>query len=160
MADRIRTDEEERLADRLRREAQATRPAFSEALHARICQAVKRCEPPVPRRATPWWLRSRWLPVAIAAMLLVSISLVTWLLNRSTGPAPRLREPGGAVAQTPDPVADAEMITRRTADTAKEVGMLVDSTLSTGQWAYLDHDARVAVQLLINQFPLDVASVE
>lgn len=160
MVDRIRTDEEERLANRLRRDAQATRLAFSEALHARICQAVKRCDPPVQRRATPSWLQSRWLPVAIAATLLVSISLVAWLLNRSTGPAPRLRGPGGAVAQVPDPVADPDTITRRTAGTAKEVGMLVDSTLSTGQWAYLDHDARVAVQLLMDQLPLDVASVE
>jgi hypothetical protein len=32
--------------------------------------------------------------------------------------------------------------------------------LTTGQWAYLDHDARVAVRLLLDQLPFDAESVE
>jgi hypothetical protein len=40
------------------------------------------------------------------------------------------------------------------------LGMLVDSTVTAGQWAYLDHDAQVAVRLLMNQLPFDAASIE
>jgi hypothetical protein len=160
MVERIFNDEERRLADRLKREAQATRPAFSEALHVRICEALKQCEAPVRQGIVTWWLRTGWWPVAIAATLLVSVSLVAWWLGRPPGPEARSREVVTIPIESPDPVADPGMITGPTARTAEHVGMLVDSTVSAGQWAYLDHDARVAFRLLMDQLALDVASME
>jgi len=167
MVEPILNDEERRLADRLKREAQATRPVFSEAFHARICQSLRQCEAPVRRPGTqaklwsaPWWLRSGWLPVAIAATLLVGVSLVAWWLGRPPGPEPGVREVVIIPAEPPVPGTDPDMITGATARTAEHVGILVDSTVSAGQWAYLDHDARVAFRLLMDQLPLDVASIE
>jgi polyhydroxyalkanoate synthesis regulator phasin len=160
MVERILNDEEKKLAERLKREAQAARPEFSEVLHARICEALKQCEPPVSQRPVTWWLRSGWLPVAIAAALLVGVSLVAWWLGRPAGPGAELPEMVVAPVESPDPVADPTMITGPTARTAEHVGTLVDSTVSAGQWAYLDHDARVAFRLLMDQVPWDVASME
>jgi len=170
MVERILNDEERRLAERLKREAQATRPAFSEALHTRICQSLRQGEVPVRRRGTVgwhWrhasgtrWLRSGWWPVAIAATLLLGVSLVGWWLGRPPGPGPGPSELVVVPAGSPDPVADPGMITGPTARTAEQVGVLVDSTVSAGQWAYLDHDARVAFRLLMDQLPWDVASME
>jgi hypothetical protein len=153
-------DEEQRLAERLKREAEAARPAFSEALHARICQALKRCEAAAqPRAVTPWW-RSVWLPVAIAAALLASVPLAAWWLNRPFGPGGGPAERGALPTEITGPAADPDMITGPTARTAEHVGLLVESTVSAGQWAYLDHDARLAIQLLVDQLPLDVASLD
>lgn len=151
MAERI-PNEEERLAARLKLEAQATRPAFSEALHARICQALDDSEPPVPRRRLRWRWRDHWALVAIAATLLVGVSLAVWWSRKGPGPTEVPSEV--AVAAGPD------MITGPTVRAAEDVGMLVDSTFSEGQWAYLDHDAQVAVRLLMDQLPLDVESME
>jgi len=179
MVERILNDEERRLADRLKREAQATRPAFSEALHARICQSLRQGEVPVRRPGTEgagqrpkvgpeawslwsatWWLRSGRWPVAIAATLLVGVSLVAWWLGRPPGPEPGPSELVAIPTESLDPVADPDMITGPTARTAEHVGALVDSTVSAGQWAYLDHDARIAFRLLMDQLPWDVASME
>jgi hypothetical protein len=40
--------------------------------------------------------------------------------------------------------------------TAETVGNLVDATLTKSQWAYLDHDARIAADLMLAQLPLDL----
>jgi hypothetical protein len=98
--------------------------------------------------------------VAIAATLLVGVSLVAWWLGRPAGPGPGPREVVMIPAELPDPGTDPDMITGATARTAEHVGLLVDSTVSAGQWAYLDHDARVAFRMLMDQLPLDVASME
>lgn len=162
------SDGEKRLADRLKREASATRPAFSENLHARICQALQRCEAPASLRPKRRRLPRRWVLVAVAATLLVSACLAAWRLFRPPGPAWRPIDTDIVVVDVPDPagdpdvspVVDPEMITGPAGDAAEQVVMLVDSTLSTGQWAYLDHDARVAVELLVGQLPFDVESIE
>jgi hypothetical protein len=160
MVERIPAEDEQRLADRLKREARATRPAFSEALHARICRAVSDSGPAARRRpsTSPW--RHRWLLLAAAAALLLSVSLVAWWLAPPS--ASPTRSPGAKVAfvEPHEPTVDPEMITGPTGEMAEEFGKLVDSTLETGQWAYLDHDARVAAQFLMDQLPIDVASIE
>ncbi len=42
---------------------------------------------------------------------------------------------------------------------AAEIDALVDSTMVQQQWAYLDHDARLAAEVLLDQLPFDVMSV-
>ena len=160
MVEHMPTEDEQRLADRLKLEARATRPAFSETLHARICRAVKESGAPMRRRPMTLPRRHRWLLLAAAATLLLSVSLVAWWLTRPPGSA--TRSPGFkvAVVERQDPAVDPGMITGPAGQMAGEFGKLVDSTLETGQWAYLDHDARVAAQFLMDQLPFDVASIE
>jgi hypothetical protein len=198
MAKRIATEEEQRLAERLRREAQAARPVFSEQLHARICRAVQQYDAGVrvqgaapahpglpetaespavnpeastaPQRAhgvrhlrilpRRWWQRFGWLRVAVAAALLLSVPLAAWWLHRSPGLGVGPGEIGRAPLEVPEAVPDPDMITGPVARTAEHLRLLVDPTASAGQWAYLDHDARVAYQLLMDQLPLDIASME
>ncbi len=160
MVERIPTEDERELANRLKREARATEPAFSEALHARICRAVRDSGPPVRRRPPTFPWRHRWLLLAAAATVVLGASWIASWLSRPSGSAVRSPEAEVALVGTGDPAVEAEMITGPTAELAGQFGMLVDSTLETGRWAYLDHDARVAARFLMDQLPLDVASIE
>jgi hypothetical protein len=204
MAQRTPAHDEKRLADRLRREAETSRPPFSATLHARISKAIQHEEPPAPlRRRTSRAMgslpalphsggqaatgtRRRWWAVAAAAAVLAGALCVASWLRKPTGAGPTppdahvvvdqkpvrtsdaemiAEAPTPApdrerIAEAPAPAPDAEMIADTTGRVAEQFGMLVDSTLTTGQWAYLDHDARVAAQLLIDQLPLSLASVE
>ncbi len=155
----IRPEEELRLADRLRSEADASRPPFSEGLHARICQAIEHREPPALRRPAPQ-PRRRWLSLVMAATLLIGVSVAAWWLAARAGPAPQESRQEVFMAAAPDPVATPDIIAAPPGEALEQFSMLVDSTLATGQWAYLDQDARMAAQLLINQLPFDVASIE
>lgn len=163
-------DEQRRLARRLEHEARATRPAFSEVLHARICRALEEEGPARARPAGEPRKLARWLPVAVAATLLVGAALVGSWWSRSARPgttpvvqSPRPAAPSVApavaVADASDAVADPDTITRPTGQVAEHFGLLVDEAISEGQWAYLDHDVGVAVRLLMNQVPLDAASI-
>jgi hypothetical protein len=51
-------------------------------------------------------------------------------------------------------------LTSVTSDAAEQLRLLVDSTLSRQQWAYLDHDVQVAARLLLEQLPLDDHQLE
>ena len=69
MADRRRRDGlraggDGGLAARLRRDAGATRPAFSVALHERVCAAVADTMPPAPARPPHRGRRLRWATLA------------------------------------------------------------------------------------------------
>jgi len=146
------------LAERLKHEAEVTRPAFSEALHARICRAVGQCElRELPQPSAPL-LRRPWVWSAIAVTLLLGALLLVWKTRVPTGPTP---EPIGVARRTerePEPAEEAELPTDVIVDVPVDVGVLVDSTLANRRWAYLDHDARLAAQVLIAQLPLDMTS--
>ena len=160
MVDPVPTDYEQRLANRLRREAQATRPAFSEALHARVCAALERPRAAPRRRPVASRLPNAWLSAAIAVLLAVGAWLgVAWLRNSpSTGPGPD--ESVIALHEGQDATVDPDVITEPTGQVAEHLGLLVDETVTAGQWAYLDHDAALAVRLLIDQLPFDAESGE
>jgi hypothetical protein len=171
MVERKMNKEEKKLADRLKAEARADRPEFSEALHARICQAVQCTETPAQRPGGFPRLARRWLGATIAALLLIGFSIVLWRAGRPShiaeGPEDRspvrVVVPENAVVDNPVPdsiVTDAEPLAVPSVQTAGRLGLLVDSSISAGQWAYLDHDARVVMDMLIGQFPLDIGSIE
>ena len=168
MVKRISSDDEKRLADQLKREAEASRPAFSEVLHTRICQAVRRCEAPTSRDPSALRWQRGWVYVAIAASGLLCASLVVWHAIHSpvhepgptkvaTPPDPAPQPPPEPAPQpTPDPLADLDALVDLTRQAPERVGATVESTLLAGQWAYLDHDARLAAEVLIGQLPLDM----
>lgn len=161
MAKRISPEDEKVLADCLKHEAQASQPAFSEALHARICRALKQSEAQPSRDSGILPSPRRWAYAAIAATCLVGGLLVAWGLSNMFWPEPLPPDVESVVVVPPqasEPLPELDALTGVTGRTADQVGMLVDSTLTTQQWAYFQHDARIAAGLLIDQLPLDIAS--
>lgn len=161
MTEPISPDDEKALADCLKREAEASRPAFSEGLHARIRQEVAHGELHSWRRPAARPLGRRWISAAVAATCVVSASLVAWQLvawhlSTRSVPEPGPPEVTALVSEPADPLAGLSAIADVT-DRAEHVGMLVYSSLTTQQWAYLDHDARIATRMLIDQWPLEIA---
>ena len=155
MDNRITPAEEKTLADWLRREAEATRPEFSETLHGRIRRTLEDRKAPARQRGRTSWPGRRWAYAAVAATLMIGVSLLAWRLSTPTGPGPGPAQQTATVgdpAQPPavlSPLVDVAGMTDRT---TQQVGTLA-SVLTTQQWAYLDHDARVAMDLLIDQLP-------
>ncbi|MCX7428334.1 MAG: hypothetical protein NTW96_22230, partial [Planctomycetia bacterium] len=56
--------------------------------------------------------------------------------------------------RSPDPLAGLDALADVSNLAATDVGALVDSTLARKQWAYLDHDARAATEMLLDNLPL------
>jgi len=174
MADLISPEDQGRLAERLRREAAAERPAFSETLHRRIIAGVARRDirprPTAARRLGP----RTWLTAALVASVAVAATIaVSWYVDRGiSDPAvpqetvvvtpshvsPEHISPDPQPSEQPelDPL-DAELYRLEVVAsvTAQSVGSLVDATLRESQWAYLDHDARLAADMMLAQIPLD-----
>ncbi len=46
----------------------------------------------------------------------------------------------------------------RLASGVSKLPALLDSAMSVPKWAYLDHDARLTVEMLADRFPFDLAS--
>ncbi len=160
MVEPIQTYEERGLADRLQAEAKATRPAFSDALHDRICQSLKPQATPPARRASGRRSVHARLSAAVVATLLVGAGLVASWLGKSPGPGLPPDAGGIASIDLQETAADPDMITAPTGEVAERLALMVDEALTTSQWAYLDHDARVAVRLLLDQLPFDAESTE
>ncbi len=145
------------LAERLRREAEASHPAFSEELHQRICLVVEQGDlPSPPRERTSPIGRRLWTSVA-ATLLLVGSVLLGWQLKNLEVAQPEMPQPEGVENDTSLAMVSAELgglsdVTNRTTDGA----LRMDSALTTKGWAHLDHDARLATELVLNQFPLDM----
>ena len=170
MVENVTPDDERHLAERLRREAAAERPAFSDELHRRIVEAVgaAKVQPGSSgrRRLGP----RAWLSAALVASLAGAATVaVSRYLDRDEPPGPAPRETA-VVPPDPAPLPEAPQPKRLlppderprldpldavAGGTAETVGGLVDATLTRSQWAYLDHDARVAADLVLSQLPLD-----
>jgi hypothetical protein len=133
---------ESKVAERLKAEALAEQPAFSDALHERIMRSVTPPNTSAPhtraaidRNAKSRWSVARW--VAIAAGLLIAALGVMQLGgsgdNRLQRNQPAPSSSSVAIAQ---PVGD-----RVTLDD-------------------LDHGAAAAVQLVVDQLPIEVPTVD
>jgi len=164
--------EQDALAERLRCEAAATRPEFSRALHARICRAVaesRPCEPAAPKRGdTRVFLRLRTL-VAVAAACLAAVA-VPWQPEESSSTVrpPRIvpfapHAPVASVSPQPaeawepeDALIPLDDLTDATKEGLRE---WLSGTLAVRQWTYLDEDARLVLEGLKNQIPLDVSAL-
>ena len=153
--------EEKALVDRLRREALTSRPEFSETLHSRIRRAVRQCEAgkaPARRRPAAIQLFPRGAFATVAAICVLGSLVIAWQSIEG------VRESGTVGV---DAVDDREFAAHMAASVVEmadraveEIDALVDSTMVQQQWAYLDHDAQLVVQVLLDQLPFDVMSVD
>jgi len=173
MAESNLSEQEKRLAERLKAEAREDRPSFSEALHGRIVRSLEKAPaPPRPRSSTAW-LGHPWLSVAVAATVLVGGLVVAWRIQRVeepvAGPSPNefadAHVPASVVPELetpeietpkPDPPADEDPLE----GLAGDVAPMVDLALTEPQWAYLDHDMKLAANLLMDQLPFELALAE
>ena len=161
---RTASGEEKALADRLRREALAARPEYSETLHARIGRAVRQrqaAEVPVRRRPAALRLLPHGALATVAAIGVFSAVLIAWQVIDRFGESDTAG--GDAVAERVDERTDApvelEVLAGLPDRAAEGIDALVASTMVQQRWAYLDHDARLAAQMLLDQLPFDVLSV-
>jgi hypothetical protein len=169
--------EEQALADRLRREAAACRPEFSEFLHRELCCAVRRCEAakasadPVP--ASGWLLRHR-IATAIAAVGVLAAAVIAWqvvtvvddsaprhAVNPSLAGSVAPVRPASApevVHEAVDSPTELEMVGTLADRATEEIGILVESTVTQRHWTYLDQNAKLAFEALNNRVPLDAVA--
>lgn len=111
MANSIRGNDERKLADRLRREAERFRPEFSETLHERIVERIADVRRPTPRRLTTRRTRLRTLTAMLTAVSLAALSLMIWWpgeqleanLDEQTTPGETVPEVGSIVDSVEDP---------------------------------------------------------
>jgi len=182
---------EQALDERLRREAFASRPAFSEPLHDRIVGAIQRRraeESEANANSRPLTAAGRlvdrgvsvrrllaagYSPAAlsaIAACVLCAVAIGWWfngnhrqpnmpannsiaVVRSQAGPA---SAPNDAAAPTTELPSIGELADRA-ADSLDE---LAAAASLTPQSAQLEHDARLAADMLIERLPVDVHLAE
>lgn len=158
---RKRRDQEQWLAEELRRQGLAQRPTFSPALHERICAELLR----QPRRKPPhlrplWALRMgpAWMVAgAAAAACALGLALLIWQWGAAPGvPAP----PSVAQPQPTPPPSPQPLELPRVARVAPDVDNLpaLVHLAASPRWAWLDHDARLTVETLAGHLPRDLAA--
>jgi len=156
MIEKDTRDENGALADLLQQEAEQTRPAFSESLHARICRAVEESSvAELPRPAA----RPRLVRVGIAAVVAATLAIGVFCLARHGAKPNTVAGPGSTDHDSvaPEPDEDLQPLADMPGNAAVDIGLLVDSTLTNRQWAYLDHDAQLAATMLLDQLPRSIA---
>jgi hypothetical protein len=144
---------EDDLGHALRAEADGGRPEFSDTLHARVMESL----PSGPVVRQPEYLierrRRMWLSGLIAAAAAVLVAVIAWQAGYFARMSPEHPETAN------EPTLDPAKVLTASPDGSK-VGLMVDNTLTKSQWAYLDHDAKVAANLLMDQLPFHLASAE
>ncbi len=163
------SDEEQALANRLRREATACRPEFSETLHRQLCRTVRRCEAAQsvadPISASPRLLRYG-IPAAIVAAGVLIATVVAWQTIRDDHTPDRVMNPsladagvavGPPATAAPTP-AELEMVGNLAARTTEQIGILVESAGTQRHWAFLDQNAKLAMEALNDRVPLDAVA--
>jgi hypothetical protein len=128
---------ESKLAERLKAEALVERPTFSDALHDRIMQSVAAPHSPatIDRNARSRWSVARW--VAIAAGLLIAALGVMQLGGSGDSRGP-VEHPGNAASSI----------------------AIVEPAGKQISFDDLDHGAAAAVQLVVDQLPIEVPTVD
>ncbi len=160
------SDEERVLAERLRREAEACRPEFSEDLHQRLCSAIARGEvvrPAVASASVSGWLLRHGLATALAAAGVLIATVVVWQSMRDDGLPPDGADPSLAgfddTALPPtDTLNELAMVTDLANLASEEVGILVESTVTRPRWASLDQNTKLAYEAINNRVPLDAVA--
>ena len=148
------------LRRQLLREAEVTRPAFSETLHEQIWRAVEESKATVavaePHGTSARW-RLRWATaVAIAASLLVGV-LVWQAVEEKTIPGSSVTVVKAPVPAEPAPDTDLDRVAELTGGATEKVDTWLDSALASQRWAYLDHDAQAALDALASCLPFSLA---
>lgn len=148
------------LAGRLRDEAMAARPEFSEELHARCREAVEQSESHCPAPALRTGAGRRAWRMAAAACAIAATVLVVLAVRQSWHPQ-QSDVPGVeatidvAAEEIPDPSAAVAEIGSAAVE---DLLAVVDVQAESGPWADLNHDAKVAIQTLADHVPVDVST--
>ena len=163
----ISARKEKLLRQRLRQEAEQASPAVSETFHERLCRAIRRgkiddsgvCPEPLPER-----LSLRYLAPAIAAACLILMVGALWQTlgpivrpNRVHVVPPQVARAPAPPTDGPKIPVDAMSLTQLGDDTLARVSAVVDTATVSPQWAYLDHDARLAMQMFADRFPFNTS---
>lgn len=169
-------DDDRIVIGRLRREGRATCPAFSEDLHERLCRVIERSKVSrrVASRSAGRARSMRWAAALIAAACLAIAAVpLAWqaglfsgetavvqpvLADRieSSTPKEESRPPSVPPATDSDAPHDFERVSAFVDETADQVTAFVESTIAEQQFAYLDHDARLAIEGIAAQLPFDL----
>lgn len=158
------SDSNDVLAQRARREAARQEPAFSDELHGRIMQAVKRSGPPEsqPDKATradeerivprP---KSAFGPVwTVAALVVLGIEIAVVVSDPNHAPAPNSLAVSATMhtnhRRHHESVAiDLPQVQRM----PQQVTVAMETAIRREQWAGLDRDAKSMTRFLVNQVP-------
>lgn len=162
-----RSHNHQMLRDRLRREADATQPVFSESLHERIWYAVQ--ESPKPQAVTHGRRKAafasrRWFLAATVSASLLAAVFVWQAAKETTTLSPAVT--GNPGTEAPPLSVDAEwetdleQIAALTEGVTKTVDTWLDTTLTEQRWAYLDQDAIVILETITNGLPFGLASID
>jgi hypothetical protein len=154
------------LAERLRAEARDSRPAFSQRLHARICDAVRQCGVLHASGRRRGFRRSLGLAgVAAAAASLLAAAVLLGPSRRPVRPVVLAKAPGPAIRSSASPALSTEpaesesgfeLVTDLTDRATEHLDSLVDAA---DQWAYLDHDARLALESLSERLTISLVPI-
>ncbi len=169
MADQPQTDDEKALARRLKQEAAGTWPEFSESLHGRIVEAVAE-EYARPKAASAVRTSDRRRRLAFAAALaaacLILVGVMSWWPGFTGAPGdgvagdppdvPSYYPPAPEEPHIPDPSVLAKAHLKVMIGVAEPLDWLLAPTVEENRWAYLDHDAHVAMELVTAQLTLDL----
>jgi len=167
-ADKNLPDRERALAGRLREEALQARPEFSESLHARVQAAVSEARlqhEQGRRQPRPRTIVLRWaLAAAMAAGLLVAAALA-WQVAKGPRAGPSPQDLAGNDQPRPerrdpppdasDPLSEWLVVANAASGAVLLLDQWADETLVARPWADLDHDARLALELLVERIPFD-----
>lgn len=170
----------EPLAQVLKREAQAERPAFSEDLHARILTqvGVSRAEHAGVFRAgklrfrfkqIAWLVLATYATVLTVAILLQGVQKYAWFYRQPTEVSgitgdtltePQQKVGSGSDASLVNPKPPTEAIEDLVSapDRTLQQVQIALSKIDRQRWANLDNDLRLAGELLHQQLPWGVLS--
>lgn len=152
--------DEQVLGARLRREAEAARPAFSAQLHARICQAIQEADSPHPvgHRTQTAWRWTAWAAIAATVATALSLSLLGSRWRQPGAPPPGQLQ--ATARPTSEPVSQPNglgLLSEAANQAFQEVALLAEADPGNQLWAQLDRDAGVVAELLLDQVPIELA---
>ena len=151
MSSRYSLPKENEWSCRMRQEALASRPEFSEQLHVRLWHALEQDAIQrvlSHRRLAATRRASYWLAgVATLAASVLCATVIGW---RPRDVDLRPQAAAGGAAET-----HVDIVAGLANDVSDRMSLLVDYAVTSRKWAYLDHDAQVALELLREQFPGD-----
>lgn len=149
--------DEYKLARRLRREAMKSRPEFSPELHVRLWHTLGRDaiqRGSLPRRSAASRRAPYWALAAVVTMA-ASVLCATVIGWRPRDVDLRPQAAAGGAAET-----QVDLVAGLADHVSDRVGGLVDFAVTSRRWAYLDHDAQVALELLRHSVPTDPSPLE
>jgi len=158
--------------DRLRREALAERPEFSEELHGRMREAVfaQPAHDAVVARPAARRRRFSLLPAAVAAAAVLVGAILAWqalFVGRGTQPVVEVPAPAPAPNERPAPRAprsvppddrDLAAIGELAGEANEQIAGLMERTAHWQQLARVDYGAALALRALSDRVPLDAVA--